>query len=223
MEKQRVAIISDIHSNIYALKVFIDYLNERPEIKTVLNLGDFLQYGPKPVEVFDTVMDDPRFINVLGNNEIDLFYDLTNEEDSDRVKHIKWTKDELGQQRMDRLKQVPKSQVVEFQGNKFMLIHTVMEEYVDLDELKLCEYVLMGHTHQQSFGSYWKEIRVVNPGSIGYTPKGVINFAVMDIQEDTINFVFKNMHYDFEELKQQLEVTTMPGAKKIMKYLMQGE
>ena len=72
MKVSRVAVISDIHANIHALEVFMNYLNARPEIEVVLNLGDFLQLGPNPAEVFDVVAEDKRFINILGNNEIEL-------------------------------------------------------------------------------------------------------------------------------------------------------
>lgn len=220
MKINRVAVIADIHANMYALNTFMEYLNARPEIETVLNIGDFLQFGPSPAEVFDIVMNDRRFINVLGNNEIELFEDLEEEEHSERAKHMLWTKSTIGEERLSKLKQLPKSKAVELFEKRFMLVHTVTESYVDMNELAGCEYVLMGHTHQQSFGSYWKEKRVMNPGSIGYTPGGIVNFGVIEIGGGITNFLFKNMRYNNLMLKDELIKRNVPGASRIINYLM---
>ena len=219
MKFKRVAVISDIHANIHALRVFMDYLNARPEIELVLNLGDFLQLGPNPAEVFDIVMKDKRFINILGNNEVELFEKPDEEETQERINHMEWTKNTIGEQRLEELRVIPKSRSVDLYGKRFMLVHTVTEQYVDLEELQSCEYVLMGHTHQQVFGSYWKEKRVMNPGSIGYTPDGIVNFAVIEVGGDMINFVFKNISYDNSGLHEDLLKLEVPGANRIIKYL----
>ena len=187
MKVSRVAVISDIHANIHALEVFMKYLNARPEIELVLNLGDFLQLGPNPAEVFDLLVEDKRFINILGNNEIELIEPIDKNEDAERVKHILWTKEKIGQDRLEKLRNIPKSKMVNLYGKKVMMVHTVTEQYIDIKQLEKCEYVLMGHTHQQALGSYWKERRVMNPGSIGFTPKGIVNFAVIEIGGGLIN------------------------------------
>ncbi|SCN23175.1 phosphodiesterase [Clostridium sp. N3C] len=219
MRVSRVAVIADIHANIHALEVFMNYLNARPEIEMVLNLGDFLQLGPNPAEVFDVVMEDKRFINILGNNEIELIETLDKNEDVERVQHINWTKEKIGTHRLERLKKIPKSKMVDLYGKKVMMVHTVTEQYIQQDQFEQCEYVFMGHTHQQALGSYWKERRVMNPGSIGFTPKGIVNFAVIEIGGGMINFVFKNMRYDYSILQKELVSSDMPGSQKIMKYL----
>lgn len=219
MKVNRVAVVSDIHANIYALRVFMDYLNARPEIEIVLNLGDFLQLGPNPIEVFDTVINDKRFINILGNNEIELFEKNYNGETQERIEHIEWTKKAIGIDRLQRLEDIPKSRPVNLHGKSFMMVHTVTEQYVNPKELDNCEYVLMGHTHLQAFGSYWKEKRIMNPGSIGYTPNGIVNFAVIEIGGGMINFVFKNIKYNNGRLQSDLLNKDVPGAQRIIKYL----
>lgn len=72
MKNNKIIIISDIHANIYALNRLLDYA-ECEKIKMILNCGDFLQIGPNPVEVYDIVMSDKRFINIIGNNEMSLW------------------------------------------------------------------------------------------------------------------------------------------------------
>lgn len=223
MNINRFAVVSDIHANKYALQVFMNYLDARPEIKTVLNLGDFLQLGPNPQEVFDIVVKDKRFINILGNNEIELFEGDYSLENKDRISHIEWTKAAIGSDRLRTLQNIPKSKAVELYGKKFMLVHTVSEQYIDEEELKSCEYILMGHTHLQAFGSYWKERRIMNPGSVGYTPNAVVNFAVVEIGGDIINFVFKNIKYDYTEFQKDLIKQDVPEKQKILKNLKPSE
>ena len=42
---KRIAVVSDIHANKYALNAFLEYINKE-KINTILNLGDFVQIGP---------------------------------------------------------------------------------------------------------------------------------------------------------------------------------
>lgn len=44
--KDKIAIVADIHANIYALNVFLEYIKEN-NISKVLNLGDFVQIRSK--------------------------------------------------------------------------------------------------------------------------------------------------------------------------------
>lgn len=55
---KRIAVISDIHANIHALKEFMHYIDHECTVSQVLNIGDFLQIGPNPTEVYDIVMND---------------------------------------------------------------------------------------------------------------------------------------------------------------------
>jgi predicted phosphodiesterase len=62
---ERIALVSDIHGNIHALEVFMNYINTECKVSRILNMGDFLQIGPNPVEVFDIIMNDKRFIRAI--------------------------------------------------------------------------------------------------------------------------------------------------------------
>ena len=69
---KKIAVVSDIHANKYALNVFMEFINKE-KITTILNLGDFVQIGPNPFEVSNVILNDNRFVNVLGNNETNYF------------------------------------------------------------------------------------------------------------------------------------------------------
>ena len=60
-----------------------------------MNLGDFVQIGPNPAEVTKTILNDSRFINILGNNETSLFNISENNNKVKRIKHRRWTKEQI--------------------------------------------------------------------------------------------------------------------------------
>jgi len=82
----RVLLVADIHANPWAMKAFIEQLVLYPDVRTILNVGDFLCTGPAPREVAHFVLTDPRFINVLGNNE-EALLELSNAEILDPASH----------------------------------------------------------------------------------------------------------------------------------------
>ena len=55
MKKKTFMVIGDIHGNIGALKEFLTYADNN-DVEKIFNLGDFIQGGPNPVEVFDIVI-----------------------------------------------------------------------------------------------------------------------------------------------------------------------
>lgn len=87
---EKIAIVADIHANKYALCKFLKYIDNE-DIKCILNIGDFVQIGPNPYEVSFKVLNDIRFVNILGNNETSLFeIDETNP--NDEIAHRLWTR-----------------------------------------------------------------------------------------------------------------------------------
>lgn len=119
--KDKIAIVADIHANIYALNTFLKYVDEN-QISKVLNLGDFVQIGPKPKETTQIIMDDKRFINILGNNEISLF-DIDENDASTEVAHRVWTKQKINEY-IDEIKEIPQNRIIDICGLKLLMIHS---------------------------------------------------------------------------------------------------
>ena len=59
----KLAVISDIHANKYALESFLHYNEENFQADKILNLGDFVAIGPHPKEVVQAIFNDKRFEN----------------------------------------------------------------------------------------------------------------------------------------------------------------
>ena len=65
----KIGIISDIHSNYFALKTVFEFLEGK--IDTLVCAGDFVGYGPQPQECINTFLDYPlhNFL-CLGNHDL---------------------------------------------------------------------------------------------------------------------------------------------------------
>ena len=63
----RVAIISDVHSNLEALKAVLEEI-EKDNISLILNLGDLVGYNANPKECVDLVQER-KIISILGNHD----------------------------------------------------------------------------------------------------------------------------------------------------------
>jgi predicted phosphodiesterase len=63
----RVAIISDIHSNLEALRAVLDQI-DKDNISLVVNLGDLVGYNANPNECVELVQGR-KIISILGNHD----------------------------------------------------------------------------------------------------------------------------------------------------------
>ncbi len=71
-----LAIVSDIHSNLEALRRVLDDI-ERRGIETIYCLGDIMGYGPEPGECLDLVSERMTF-SLCGNHDHAVFYEPLN-------------------------------------------------------------------------------------------------------------------------------------------------
>ena len=65
---KKIAIFSDIHGNLQALKSIIEDI-DKENFDEVICLGDIVGVGPNPKECLDLIMDS-KIKMVKGNHEI---------------------------------------------------------------------------------------------------------------------------------------------------------
>jgi predicted phosphodiesterase len=203
----RIAVVSDIHSNLPALNAVLD---DAAGVDSVWHLGDVVGYGPQPDAVVARLIELGA-AGVKGNHDdaccggdsIDSF-------SPDAYAAAAWTRRNMGSAARDFLSALPELLVPE--GMAFTLAHGSPRdpfwEYVDetwiaaenLDEFST-KYCLVGHTHmpiQYTFTSAHRPARwiipemdqviklkpraIINPGSIGqprdHDPRA--SFAILD-------------------------------------------
>lgn len=96
----KIAIISDIHSNLEALQSCLAVAEENGVMQYVC-LGDCIGYGPDPVAVMETLLALPNFSCIVGNHEEYLFVEDPVEA-KQNVKYAKdWTLQQLSERQMN--------------------------------------------------------------------------------------------------------------------------
>ena len=112
MSPDRIAIISDIHSNLHALEVVLDEIKAFG-IDDILCLGDVVGYGPFPRECLDLVFEHCEG-TVLGNHDEAAFVPEAAAFFNGNAKEaIEWTRDELHPRHIEMLQLLPNVSYIE--------------------------------------------------------------------------------------------------------------
>jgi putative phosphoesterase len=228
----RIAIVSDIHANIYALNTFLEYVEKQFQVTDILNLGDFLQIGPYPREVMEILIEDKRFINILGGSETSLLHRDPSSFPADEYSHQDWTIEQLGPDLMGRLYQISKTNIFKIGDKKLLMVHSrpyrtnempllfqgatmddFIKDYINID----ADYILFGHTHLQALINSRENLVFINPGSLGCSVDSSISFCLVELNDGKTNFIFKNINYDNSKLKEDYMRLKVPAAQRILK------
>ncbi len=234
--KTKLAIISDIHANKYALDSFLQYNEENFQADKILNLGDFTSIGPNPKEVAQTIFTDKRFENIIGNNEMIVLGKRKNEWRREKMVHHEWIANHIGKDLLEKIENTPTSKTLDINGKKVLMLHShfydtpgttiqdnlfvyqgkTLEEFLAMYP-KDADIVLVGHSHLQLY-LIWKDKCIINPGSISITWKPITSFCFLEIDGSSLNFEFKNIPYDFSKLKEDYQKNKVVAREFLIKY-----
>jgi len=89
----RIAVFSDIHSNVEALRAVLQHAGER-KVDHYVCLGDVVGYGANPVECIELLQSLPECPCVLGNHDAAVL-GIPSSMKPDARKVIDWTKETL--------------------------------------------------------------------------------------------------------------------------------
>lgn len=224
----KIAIVSDIHANKYALDKFLEYINNE-KINTILNLGDFVQIGPNPCEVSEVILNDNRFINIIGNNETSLFEIDYNQDDNEN-KHRTWTKKEIKENFIE-IQKIPQEKIITIEGLDILMIHSRknnikgmpliytgnIEDFTNDYKTYNVDIILFGHTHEKLFIEHNSKF-FINPGSLGCSKKGTVDFAIIEISNKILkSCIFKSLEYNKLNLIKDYNDKSVPDKEFLMK------
>jgi len=164
-------IISDIHSNIEALRAVI-FETMSMDIDKYVILGDLVGYCASPNEVIERVRDINPAIIIRGNHD-KFVSGLSDGRDFNRIAREAdlWTRENLLTQNMDFIRQLPKGPV-EVDG-LFEIVHGshydedryILSSSEVLDEFYGSQWriTFFGHTHIQMIWAYDENNEDVEP------------------------------------------------------------
>ena len=209
----KIAVFSDIHGNLEALKSIINDIKKNDFDKTIC-LGDVISLGPKSRDCLDLIIKN-KIEMVLGNHE--LYYlkgpEIDDEIDKEEIKHYRWVKSQLTNDQKEFISKLPMAINYEVGNKKILFEHfPILKNTIDdypfedlniindnsinkiLDNLEY-DYMFIGHEHNQmEFNSSNKKLIVV--GSSGCLVNQTTFYTIINIEDDNIVVTKKLLEYN---------------------------
>ena len=227
----RIAVISDIHSNIYALEAVLEDIENRC-VDLIACTGDLVGYATRPNEVINTIRKNRvltimgNYDDAIGNYKIVCGCDYPDPKDAENAGlSMHFTSSETTDENKKYLSNLPKEATLIFNNKTIKLVHgstRLINEYLkeDSKEAKevmdeLVEDILVcGHTHIP-YAKYYGEKLLVNAGSVGKpkTNNPNANYVIIDINNDekssdnrsSVEVEIIEVSYNFEKTANEIE------------------
>jgi putative phosphoesterase len=222
-----IAVISDIHGNLYALEAVLKDIAGRG-INLIYCTGDLVGYGPHPNEVIELVRRykihtvTGNYDDAIGNMRLACGCDYKDEK-SLRLGEISvaWTKEITSEKNKQWLRELPAEIKLSASGIEMLFVHgspRALNEYLYentredyLHELLAennANMLVCGHTHLP----YVKSIPngyIVNAGSAGRPKHGNPNVTYAVIEAGIAEIV--EVPYCYEETAREIENAGLPA------------
>lgn len=198
----KLLVISDIHSNIWALN---EIMKAEPHYDLLCCAGDLVDYGTAPCEVIRWMQTCDRLQLVQGNHDLH----TVNTWKEQKFNHIsskeyKWVHHNC--RRLDKdgiryLEQLPVHLTFEADGYVYLLQHQYDEKYGVIESRRQFEEywntfadkayrdaknrrMIFGHSHRQCIHVLDEGMEWLNPGSVSYRrpddPDKTAHYAVIE-------------------------------------------
>ncbi len=230
MGDDAVAVITDIHGNLPALRAALARIEELG-IARVYCGGDLVGYGPHPNEVC-ALIAERAIPTIYGNYDHAIARDLddcgcayiTPHDRELGEQSVTWTLAHTDQESKDFMRELPFDLRFEVGGTGVHLVHgspRKVNEYLFEDKpdrlyerLAAAEadpVLVFGHTHKP-----WVRdvagVRFVNCGSVGKPkdgdPRGA--FAILRPAEGTVDVTIERVPYDAESVAAEVRASGLP-------------
>lgn len=180
----RIAVISDIHGNVEALRSVLADIDTK-DVESIICLGDIVGYGPDPTECVEVVAERCEW-SLMGNHDFGVLYEPTNfnpgaeqaaywtreqfEEEPDEAKRAERWKF-LGRLRV-RVKFGADDQFIAVHGsprrpiNEYIFPDDALNATVKIQQIfeRIDRYAVVGHTHVP--GVFTDEPDFYTPGEL---------------------------------------------------------
>lgn len=231
----KIAVLSDIHGNILALKAVLEDITNQG-IDKIYILGDLAFCGPCPNETINYIRENLKHAKIIqGNTDEMILMDKDKVDDIPSFKKevmsaaLKYSQDKLSEENKEFLSNLPAQIYEEVAGIKFLFVHgsprrndegitqninySVLEEIVKDTEANI---IFCGHTHYPIIHQLNKKT-VVNVGSVGRpfeeNPRSV--YVIVDLSEASqrkFSIEHRYVKYDLERAASDLEQCEFEGA-----------
>lgn len=220
----KLAIISDIHGNLYALRSVLEDIDEQKVDLTVC-LGDLVGYGPHPNEV--VAMIKRRNIPCIKGNYdasvVDGGFTFIRDNATNSFA-LPWAVNETRALNKYYLDNLPTSMILDFNGKKIKLLHgstNAINEYLLEDAentAKVMEnleedILVCAHTHIPSIKQFGNKL-FINDGSVGKPKIGTpdATYCILDIDKNgKVTPSIRKVSYNTSGLIKEMQLLDFPS------------
>ena len=219
----KIAVISDIHANIYALINLLEDIDSE-KVDTIICLGDLVGYGPHPNEVI-SMIKRRHILCIKGNYDssvVDNKFSYIRETLINSFS-LPWTVNELREENRIFLENLPSTLTLDIANKKLLFVHgspNNISEYLlkDADNTQeimssIKEDVLIcAHTHMPGIKEFGNKI-YVNCGSVGKPKIGRPNstYCILDINKsDGMKVQIKELPYAYKRIVKDMTMLDFP-------------
>ncbi len=223
----RIAVISDIHSNIYGLEAVLKDIEKRRNIDEIICLGDIVGYYPFPNECVDLVREKCS-ISMYGNHDAGVVGDEPAFYFNPiAYEMIIWTKKFLKKNNLIWLSKLPRKKIIERNGKKIYLVHGSPFQTFDYfdapsgsewknmlkeaSEKTMTDMLFVGHTHIPIKDRY-KKFHVLNPGSVGQPRNGKPGAYYSIVNTTPLNVTMVQVKYDHKPVQEKMKELNLPKS-----------
>ena len=220
----RIGIISDLHSNIDALRAVFQEFADRG-VEKVICLGDVLGLGAHPEECVQLLKEHQSQLLAIvrGNHEDYLINELPvynhNDKTLDKlpteiIDLFKWNHGQVSQDSVEYLKKLPRDQIIEIEGKKIFVSHYPVDQlgkyrkfYYRPNSTQCrqlfdgidADIYLFGHTHIRCVVKTHDHKWFINPGSLG-CPIGIeaASAGILTITPEKIDYEQIDIPYNVD-------------------------
>jgi putative phosphoesterase len=230
----KIAILSDVHSNVVALEAVLEDLSQQGGADQIVVPGDLFAYGPAPRQTLEKLHELPHAHFLLGNTDRYLLegsYPTIFSGDGWRHKlrlSFEWTAQRLGPEGLRFLETLPLYQVIRAGAYELLAVHGSPRSDEEGLSLKTAEAALhgvslgpqvlvlaSGHTHVP-MNRIINGLRVVNAGSVGIPFDGVPRACyalVSNLSTASPRVELRRVAYDIEAVVAQYYDRHHPAAE----------
>jgi len=221
----KIAVISDIHSNIYALEVILQDIQKRKNIDEIICLGDIVGYYPFPNECIELIKDECS-ISMLGNHDAGVLGDEPSFYfNQNAYTMIQWTQEEILSENKKWLTTLPRRKTIERNDKSIYLVHGSpfkTFDYMDNQtekqwklmlqeafEITKTEILMVGHTHIP-FKFKFKKYHFLNPGSVGQPRNGKPGAYYAIVNTNPVSITMVHLKYDHKPVQEEMKKLDLP-------------
>ncbi|MGM0471579.1 MAG: metallophosphoesterase family protein [Bacillota bacterium] len=223
----RLAIISDIHSNIYALDKILEDIQKR-NVDQIVCAGDLVGYNPFPNQVIERIQSEGietvqgNYDDAIGNSRMACGCDYsTDRERKIGLSSLQFTADEITEKNKEFLCSLPHKLELDLGEYSLLLVHgspRQLNEYLYADSPELQEVtveleqdiLICGHTHLP----YHRVINgkhVINSGSVGKPKHGNSNavYTIVEVKNGQVTTEFIEVAYPVAKVTAEIKETEL--------------